>query len=78
MIVENGVAARVAELIEAPIEDLGFRLVRVRVSGLNGCTVQIMAERPETGQLVIEDCAALSHRISDAIDALEEKGEILI
>ena len=37
-----------------------------------------MAERPETGQLVIEDCAALSHRISDAIDALEEKGEILI
>ena len=37
-----------------------------------------MAERPETGQLVIEDCAALSHRISDAIDALEEAGEVLI
>ena len=37
-----------------------------------------MAERPETGQLVIEDCAALSHRISDRIDALEEAGEMLI
>jgi ribosome maturation factor RimP len=37
-----------------------------------------MAERPETGQLVIEDCAALSHRISDALDALEEAGEVLI
>jgi ribosome maturation factor RimP len=37
-----------------------------------------MAERPDTGQLVIEDCAALSHRMSDAIDALEEAGEVLI
>jgi ribosome maturation factor RimP len=41
-------------------------------------TLQVMAERPETGQLVIEDCAALSHRISDRIDALEEAGEVLI
>ena len=37
-----------------------------------------MAERPETGQLVIEDCAALSRRVSDAMDALEEAGEMLI
>ena len=37
-----------------------------------------MAERPDTGQLVIEDCAALSRRISDRLDALEEAGEVLI
>ena len=37
-----------------------------------------MAERPDTGQLVIEDCAALSRRVSDALDALEEAGEVLI
>jgi ribosome maturation factor RimP len=37
-----------------------------------------MAERPDTGQLVIEDCAELSHRVSDAIDALEEAGETVI
>jgi ribosome maturation factor RimP len=37
-----------------------------------------MAERPDTGQLVLDDCAALSHRISDRIDELEERGEVLI
>ena len=67
MIVENGVAARVAELIEAPIEDLGFRLVRVRVSGLNGCTVQIMAERPD-GTMSVDDCEAVSRAISPILD----------
>jgi len=41
-------------------------------------TLQIMAERPETGQLIMEDCVTLSHRISDRIDALEEAGETLI
>jgi ribosome maturation factor RimP len=40
--------------------------------------LQIMAERPDTGQLVIEDCAALSRRISDRIDELEDKGIELI
>jgi ribosome maturation factor RimP len=34
-------------------------------------TLQVMAERPETGQLVIDDCAALSHRISDLFDELD-------
>ncbi len=67
MIVENGVAARVAELIEAPIEDLGFRLVRVRVSGLNGCTVQIMAERPD-GTMSVDDCESVSRAISPILD----------
>ena len=67
MIVENGVAARVAELIEPAIEDLGFRLVRVRVSGLNGCTVQIMAERPD-GTMSVDDCESVSRAISPLLD----------
>ena len=80
--------ARIIEVVEPEAKALGFDLVRVRYykgsefatdADFGGeHTLQIMAERPETGQLVIEDCAALSHRISDAIDALEEKGEILI
>jgi ribosome maturation factor RimP len=41
-------------------------------------TLQIMAERPDTGQLIMDDCVTLSHRISDRIDALEEAGETLI
>jgi len=79
--------ARITEIVEPEARALGFDLVRVRyfkggeigpLSDAEEYTLQIMAERPETGQLVIEDCAALSHRISDAIDALEEAGEVLI
>lgn len=75
--------ARLTEIIEPEAKALGFDLVRVIVFGKSEVgdeevTLQVMAERPETGQLVIEDCAALSHRISDALDAREEAGEVLI
>ena len=75
--------ARLIEIVEPEAQALGFELVRVIVFGKSevgdeDVTLQVMAERPETGQLVIEDCAALSHRISDRLDALEESGEVLI
>ncbi|MBU6269526.1 MAG: ribosome maturation protein RimP [Sphingomonadales bacterium] len=75
--------ARLIEVIEPEVKALGFELVRVRLFkggeiGDEEQTLQIMAERPETGQLVLQDCAGLSHRISDRIDALEEAGEVLI
>ena len=46
---------------------LGYRLVRVRVSGTSGCTVQIMAERPD-GTMAIEDCEAASRALSPVFD----------
>ena len=58
-------------LIEPEAQALGFELVRVKWIKGDEPTLQIMAERPETGQLVIEDCAALSHRISDKFDELD-------
>jgi ribosome maturation factor RimP len=75
--------ARITEVIEPEVKALGFDLVRVILFGKSEVgdeehTLQVMAERPETGQLVIDDCAALSHRISDRFDELEEAGEILI
>lgn len=75
--------ARLVEVVEPEVKALGFDLVRVRLFGRSDVgdeelTLQIMAERPETGQLVIEDCAALSRRVSDRIDELEEAGEVLI
>ncbi len=75
--------ARIAEIAGEEAASLGFDLVRVRYFkggeiGDEEHTLQIMAERPETGQLVIADCAELSHRISDRIDALEEAGDVLI
>ncbi|TCM17920.1 ribosome maturation factor RimP [Novosphingobium sp. PhB165] len=75
--------ARITEVIEPEVTALGFDLVRVRIFGKSEVgddeiALQIMAENPETGQLVIEDCVKLSHRISDRMDALEEAGEVLI
>lgn len=75
--------ARIIEIVEPEAKALGFDLVRVILFGKSEVgdeehTLQIMAERPDTGQLVIEDCAALSRRVSDRIDELEEAGEMLI
>ena len=67
LITENGVAARVAAIVEPVIEDLGFNLVRVRVTGANGCTVQIMAERPD-GTMSVTDCETVSRAISPVLD----------
>ena len=65
---ETGAEREVAELAEPVVEELGFRLVRVKVSGRDGGTVQIMAERPE-GQMTINDCASISRRLSPLLDA---------
>ncbi len=67
MIVETGLAARVANIIEASLEHMGFRLVRVKITSQAGCTVQIMAERPD-GTFTIEDCELISKMISPLID----------
>ena len=67
---ETGAAREVAELAEPLLEELGFRLVRVKVSGRDGGTVQVMAERP-VGQMTIEDCAQISRKLSSLLDALD-------
>jgi ribosome maturation factor RimP len=67
LIRETGVAARVAHIVEPVLGDLGYRLVRVKVTSQNGCTVQIMAERPD-GTMNVEDCEAASKAISPVLD----------
>jgi ribosome maturation factor RimP len=70
LIVEQGGAARVAAIAEPVIEGLGLRLVRVKISGLSGCTVQIMAERPD-GTMTIDDCETLSRALSPVLDVAD-------
>lgn len=69
LIVETGVAARVAAIVEPVLEGLGFRLVRVRISGSQGggSTLQIMAERAD-GTFTIDDCEATSRALSPVLD----------
>lgn len=74
--------ARLTEVILPEAEALGFELVRVKMIGAEAGegepALQIMAEDPATGQLVIDQCAELSRRVSDRLDALEEAGEVLV
>jgi len=67
LIVEPGLSARVASIAEPVIEQLGYRLVRVKVSAADGCTVQIMAERPD-GTMAVEDCETVSRALSPVLD----------
>jgi ribosome maturation factor RimP len=64
---ESGVDARVASIIQPVLRAIGFRLVRVRLSGQNGLTLQIMAERDD-GTMTVEDCEEVSRAVSPALD----------
>jgi ribosome maturation factor RimP len=70
LIAESGTAARVAALAEPVLDGLGLRLVRVRVSGADGCTVQVMAEKPD-GTMLVEDCEAASRALSPVLDTAD-------
>jgi ribosome maturation factor RimP len=65
---ETGIEREIAKLAEPSIEELGFRLVRIKVSARDGGTVQVMAERPE-GQMTIDDCVAISRKLSELFEA---------
>jgi ribosome maturation factor RimP len=67
LIVESGMAARVAAIVEPAIADVGYQLVRVKITSQNGCTVQIMAEKPD-GTMGVDDCEAVSKAISPVLD----------
>lgn len=69
-IVETGLAADLAQLVEPVLDSLGFRLVRVEVSGRDGKTVQVMAERPD-GSITIDDCEEISRALSPVLDVAD-------
>src|SRR6185369_9544303 len=70
LIVEPGLPARVATIAEPVIEGLGYRLVGVKVSSAEGCTVQVMAERPD-GSMTVEDCETVSRALSPVLDVAD-------
>ena len=64
--------AAITNLIEPEAKALGLDLVRVKMfGGKSDPTLQIMAERPDTRQLDLSDCEALSRRISEVLDAAD-------
>ena len=70
LVVEPGAAARVSAVAGPVLQGMGYRLVRIKISGESGCTVQIMAERPD-GSMLIEDCEAISKALSPVLDVAD-------
>lgn len=66
-VLETGAAARIAHVAQPVLFDLGYRLVRVKLSAQDGMTVQIMAERPD-GSMTVNDCEAMSAALSPVLD----------
>ena len=67
--------AALTRLLEPEVEALGYGLVRVAmIGGKSDPTLQVMAERPDTRQLDLSDCEAISRRLSEKLDALEAEG----
>lgn len=67
LVQEEGVDARVANVVAPVIEDMGFRLVRARMIDHNGLTMQIMVERPD-GTMSVGECEAISKALSPVLD----------
>src|SRR6202161_4603899 len=67
LVVEPGAAARVSAVAGPVLQGMGYRLVRIKISAEAGCTVQVMAERPD-GSMQIEDGEAVSRALSPVLD----------
>ena len=67
--------AALTKLIEPEVESLGYRLVRVAMTGgRTDPTLQVMAENPATRQLDLSDCEVISRKLSEKLDAMEAEG----
>src|SRR5258708_146531 len=70
LVVEPGTAARVSAVAGPVLQGMGYRLVRIKISGGSRCTVPIIAGRPD-GTMQIEDCEAISKALSPVLDVAD-------
>jgi len=59
---------RIQRIIAPTVEDMGYDIVRVQISGMQRPTLQIMAERRDDGAMTVEDCAEISRAVSAVLD----------
>ena len=65
---EDLLAARVEQLLTPIIEDMGFNVVRVSLSGGNDAVLQIMAEPSDGSEMIVDHCANISRAVSAVLD----------
>lgn len=59
---------RIEEMIEPVLVEMGYELVRVRLTGGTRPVLQIMAERADGAGMTVEDCATISQEVSAMLD----------
>ena len=59
---------RIERMIAPAIEALGYRLVRVLLSGARQPRLQVMAERRDGKAMGVDDCAGISFEVSAILD----------
>jgi len=66
---EAGLAREVERLISPSVEDLGFSIIRVQVTGQKEMRLQVMIERNDLKTMHVDQCASVSRAISAILDA---------
>jgi len=64
----QGLEAKVASLIGASLEGMGYELVRVLILGRDRPTVQVMADRADGNLINVSDCERITHAVSALLD----------
>lgn len=62
---------QITELIEPTLNEMGFELVRVLVTGGQRPTLQIMVERRDHAPMTVGHCAEASHAVSALLDVAD-------
>ena len=61
-------AQEVERIIRPSLADMGFDVVRVRLTGGSRPTLQVMAERTDGSGITVAECAEISHAVSALLD----------
>jgi ribosome maturation factor RimP len=59
---------RIRQIITPPVEDMGYEIVRVQISGTHRPVLQVMAERTDGQAMTVDDCADISRSVSALLD----------
>lgn len=56
------------DMLEPVVDGMGYELVRVLTIGAKNPTLQVMIDRKDGKEVTVDDCAAVSRRLSDVLD----------
>jgi ribosome maturation factor RimP len=62
---------KIEAMIAPSLEAMGYRVVRVAVTGGRRATLQIMAERTDDQAMRVEDCTEISRTVSALLDVAD-------